>query len=285
MPSYLHFPSQNQGEIIHFYHANGFPAGAYMPILKRLSENFEVYALKGRATLPNSGTPSHTDWHIFADDLIQLAEKFDQPIIAVGHSMGASSTVLAALKRPDLFKALVLIEPAMVSFPLSLLFKLVPKRIIARSKLVTGTLNKQDNWGSRQDYLSYIERFHGYKDFKKETFDAFCENAIKEDEDGRYKLTFPKIWEAHNYTMPPYLISKLGQLDKLNVPTVAIRGRTNLFFTDGLWKSWRSAQKKAAFFQHKNFSHLFPLEGPEECIELIEAGLHQLQITKDLALS
>lgn len=281
MSTYLHFPHSSDGETIHFYHANGFPAGVYTPILSKLSERFNVYALKGRATLPKSGSPSHSNWQVFADDLIELAESFGRPIIAIGHSMGASSTVLAALKRPDLFKGLVLIEPAMVSFPLSLLFKLVPKRLIARSKLVTGTLNKKDNWATPQEYLAYIQKFHGYKGFNETAFDAFCKHAIEGDDVGGYRLSFPKIWEAHNYTMPPYLISKLSKLDQCNIPTVAIRGHTNLFFTDGLWKSWQSAQKQAVFLQHKQFSHLFPLEGPDECIDLIEAGLHQLKLLND----
>lgn len=278
MSTYLHFPNHTDADPIHFYHANGFPAGVYTPLLSKLSKQFNVYALKGRATLPNSGAPSHNNWQLFADDLIELVESIGVPIVAMGHSMGASSTVLAALKRPDLFKGLVLIEPAMVSFPLSLLFNLVPKKLITRSKLVKGTLNKSDNWASPQEYLTYIRKFHGYSRFNETAFDAFCKHAIEEDSDGRFRLSFPKAWEAHNYTMPPYLISKLAKLDQLNIPTVAIRGHTNLFFTDGLWQSWQSAQKQAVFLQHKQFSHLFPLEGPDECIDLIDAGLKQLNL-------
>lgn len=278
MSTYLHYPHESDAPILHFYHANGFPAGCYSPILSGLNEDFDVYALKGRATLSQGDHPSHQNWQGFADDLIGLIEKIGQPIIAVGHSMGGSNTVLAAIKRPDLFKAVVLIEPAMVSFPLSLLFKIVPTRLIARSKLITGTLNKKDNWESPEEYLSYIKKFHGYRGFQADTFDAFCMHAIKEQEDGRFHLAFPKVWEAHNYTMPPYLIPKLRQLDQLNIPTVAIRGHSNLFFSDGLWQAWRSAQPKAIFLQDTRYSHLFPLEGPRDCIDAIQKGLEQLNV-------
>lgn len=276
----IHFPHTASKHTVHFYHANGFPAGTYAPILSRLNEQFEIYALKGRATMAKGLSPSHRDWEIFADDLIELIEELGEPIIAIGHSMGASSTILAANKRPDLFKAVVLIEPAMVSFPISILLKLIPQKILARTKLIKGTLNKKDNWDNPQEYLNYIKRFQGYKGFHAESFDAFCKHAIEEDS-GRYQLSFPKQWEAHNYTIPPYLIRHLAKLDKLGIRTVAIRGRANLFFTEGLWKSWRAAQKQAVFLQHQKYSHLFPMEGPEDCIELIEAGLMQLKLIND----
>jgi pimeloyl-ACP methyl ester carboxylesterase len=279
-PNALHFANNASKQTIHFYHANGFPAGTYAPILSRLNEQFEVYALKGRATMANDAAPSHRDWEVFADDLIELIEELGKPIIAIGHSMGASSTILAANKRPDLFKAVVLIEPAMVSFPISILLKLIPQKILARTKLIKGTLNKKDNWSNPQEYLNYIKRFQGYKGFHAESFDAFYKHAIVKDK-GRYQLSFPKQWEAHNYTIPPYLIRHLAKLDQLGVPTVAIRGKANLFFTDGLWKSWKAAQKQAVFLQHKAYSHLFPMEGPEDCIELINAGLLQLKLFND----
>ena len=75
MSTYLQIPNKAAKETIHFYHANGFPAGVYGPLLSKLGEHFDVYALKGRATLPNSGAPSHTNWNVFADDLIELIEE------------------------------------------------------------------------------------------------------------------------------------------------------------------------------------------------------------------
>ena len=282
--SYLHLSSNK--EPVHFYHANGFPAGVYMPFLNQLNLSFDVYALNSRATHPDAGEPDHSDWHVFADDLIKFLEKQGKPIIAIGHSMGASATVLAATKRPDLFKALILIEPAMLDWPLSLVFKFTPKRYIKNSKLVQGTLNKKDSWNSREDFSSYIKRFKGYKKFSPEAYDAFTQHAVAKleaatgdqaiSEADTFKLAFHKEWEAHNYTMPPYLMGHFAKLEQLKIPTVAIRGNVNGFFPDKYWTKWKNNQPSAVFLQDKNFAHLIPLEGPKECMALVNKGLKQL---------
>lgn len=276
--SYLHLKSNN--EAVHFYHANGFPAGVYTPFLDSLNQKYEVFALNSRATWPNAGVPTHNDWQIYADDLIAFIEKLGKPIIAIGHSMGASGTVLAATKRPELFKALVLVEPAMLTLPLAMIFKLTPKRYIRDLKLVKGTANKPDTWKTREDFSKYVRKFKGYNKFSAEAYDAFTEHAVSKNHEHQEEVTlkFHKSWEAHNYTMPPYLMNHFKILEKINMPTVAIRGQKNMFFPHSLWGAWKKKQPSAIFLEDKNFTHLFPLEGPNECMTLIQEGLKKLGI-------
>jgi pimeloyl-ACP methyl ester carboxylesterase len=273
--TFLHLP--REGEPVYFSHANGFPAGVYQQFLAELNQRFDVYAIQSRATQINAGKPDHNNWEIFADDLIRQIETQDKPVIAIGHSLGASCTVLAAIKRPDLFKALVLIEPAMLSFPMSLLFKLAPRKFIHDSKLVQGTLNKPDEWDTREQYLTYIKKFKGYKKFSEKSYNDFADYAIRK-EGATLTLAYPKMWEAHNYTMAPYLMTNLNKLDKIKVPTVAIRGEANMFFSDKLWEKWQAKQPNAIFLEDKNFAHLIPLEGPKQCMALINSGLKDLNI-------
>mgnify|MGYP000305890810 FL=1 len=271
---YLHLPGS--GEDLHFFGANGFPAGTYTPMLTGLSEQFNVYAMQCRATWPNIGHPSHKNWELYADDLIQFIEQHCQhPIIAVGHSLGASSTVLAANKRPDLFKALVLIEPAMVDWPMRLMMKFTPLNIIKRNKLISGTLNKKDRWQKKEDYLAHIKRFKGYGKFSEQTFLEFEKHAIEKSSKGDYQLVFGNRWEAHNYTQPPFLLNKLKTLTKLGIPTVAIAGKSNLFFGKKLWEGWKKSQPKAIFEQDNRYGHLIPLEAPLETLKLILQGLEK----------
>ncbi len=273
-----HIHLSGPGDDLHFFHANGFPAGVYQGILKKLSGHFNVYAMQCRATWPAIGHPTHKNWQVYADDLIEFIEQHCQhPIVAVGHSLGASSTVLAAIKRPDLFKALILIEPAMVSWPMRLLMKFTPMRIMKRNKLISGTLNKTERWQKKEDYLSYIKRFKGFNKFNDQTFLAFEKHAIEESPQGDYQLTFNNRWEAHNYTQAPFLLNHLKKLTKLNIPTVAIAGKSNLFFGDKLWQGWKKSQPQAVFLQDKKYGHLIPLEGPQDTFELIMQGLEKLK--------
>lgn len=276
-PSFIHIPGP--GETVHLYHANGFPAGVYEPFLQTLSAHFNVYAMNGRAVGAQE-QPNHRDWQIYADDLIAFLDaQKTGPVIGIGHSMGASSTVLAALKRPDLFKALVLIEPAMVDWPLRLLMKLLPKHFINKSKLVKGTLHKPEHWPDETSYLKYIKKFSGYRLFSDTTFEAFVRHAIKPVAGG-HGLVFSNRWEAHNYTQPPYLIGRLKKLARLNIPTVAICGADNKFFNQALWHKWQVVQPDSVFMKNTQFGHLMPLEGPVETVQMIMQGLAELGWTK-----
>lgn len=270
----------NKVENVHFFHANGFPVGVYEQFITTLTQDFAVHALHGRATWPNSQPPNSGKWDIYANDLIEYIEHLGKPIIAIGHSMGASSTVLAANKRPDLFKALVLIEPAMVNRPLGTLIKLLPKKVMAKTKLVKGTLGKPDTWDSVEDYLKYIKKFKNYQGFTDETFELFTQHAISKNTDGKQQLVFPKAWEAHNYTQPPYLMKHFAKLnkDKLNIPTLAIRGKSNLFFPNSLWSQWQKHQPAAVFRENLSHGHLFPLENAKACHDLVMEGLREMDV-------
>lgn len=122
----------NHDKKAHFYAANGYPVQVYEPLLKLLSEKFQLEALHNHAQWPNIGQPKHTvRWQTYANDLIHFLDSRQEsshkaPIIGIGHSMGATSTIFAAAKRPDLFSQLILIEPAALTQTKSWLMNRIP---------------------------------------------------------------------------------------------------------------------------------------------------------------
>ena len=263
------------GEKAHFYHANGFPLGVYSPLLSQLSKKFNLSALDCRATWPDIGMPpKRRDWQIYADDLITFIEQqYQGPITGIGHSMGATCTILAAEKRPELFKALVLIEPAMVSSHIAKLARILPKSIMNHIGPAKSTLKKPDSWNSRESFRDYCRKFRGYKRFGDAAFDAMAQYGIVETQGSQFKLGFPKVWEAHNYSQPPNV---LANLEQLSMPCIAIRGKPSLFFNEAMWHKWQDRCPKTIFKQNLAYGHLLPLESPSICCELIDDGLSLL---------
>lgn len=263
------------GEPAHFYHATGFPIEVYSPLLSILSEKYKLSALGLRATWPNIGLPpKRRDWQLYADDLIAFIEQQCQsPIIGIGHSIGATCTILAAEKRPDLFKTLVLIEPAMVSRSLAKLVRLMPKVLMNHIEPAKSALKKPDCWSSREEVLTYFRKLSIYKRFNDEAFGAMAKYGVVETQDGKFQLAFPKVWEAHSYTQPP---SVMANLERLNMPCVAIRGKPSVFFTEAFWQEWQNRCPNTVFKQNIEHGHLFPLENPSNCYELINTGLSEI---------
>lgn len=266
---------KGNGETAHFYHATGFPVGVYTPLLSELSRRFDLSALGLRATWPGIGLPpKRRDWQLYADDLIAYIEQqYHSPIIGIGHSSGATCTILAADKRPDLFKALVLIEPAMLSRNLARLSRIIPKAIMSFMEPVKSTLKKTDTWHSREAFLTHCKKRSVYKRFDDEALRALGQYGVVEAPDGRFELAFPKLWEAHIYTQAPNVMLNL---ERLKMPLVAIRGKPSIFFNEAIWQEWQSRCPRAAFKQNLAYGHLFPLESPLGCYELINSGLSEI---------
>jgi pimeloyl-ACP methyl ester carboxylesterase len=263
------------GEAAHFYHATGFPIEVYNPLLSKLTKQFKLSAMGLRATWPDIGLPPKSrSWQLYADDLIAFIEQqYQSPIVGIGHSIGATCTILAAEKRPDLFKTLVLIEPAMVSRSLAKLVRLMPKALMNHIEPAKSTLKKSDFWSSREEFLAYCKKLCTYKRFDDEAFHEMGQHCVVETQDGRFQLVFPKVWEAHSYTQPPNVMTNLEQL---SMPCVAIRGKPSVFFTEALWQEWHDRCPDTVFKQNLGYGHLFPLESPSACYELIEAALSEI---------
>ncbi|MBN1252501.1 MAG: alpha/beta hydrolase [Bacteroidales bacterium] len=264
---YLQF--KNGGVNAHFYGANGFPLGVYTEFIKNLSNKFDLTCLSLRACWPNIGNaPKQTNWEIYADDLIAFLEQnFTEPIIAIGHSQGATASIIAASKRPDLFKSLIIIEPASVSRKWEYILKLVPYFIKKTQQPIKSALEKQDIWNSRDEFYKFIRKNKAYKRVSDKVLEDFAKFGLEKTENGKFKLSFSLEWEAANYSIAP---SIWKYLKKINLPIQVIAGKPSIFFSNELREKWKQIAPNSLMSVNEQFGHLFPLEAPEICADLIK---------------
>ena len=101
-------------QILHFVHANSFPAGTYRVFFEHLQQHYEVQALAMHAHNPQY--PVRDGWHDLARELIDdLAARYDRPVILAGHSMGGMLSLMVAKARPDLVRCVVLLDAPVVA--------------------------------------------------------------------------------------------------------------------------------------------------------------------------
>lgn len=148
--------------------------------------------------------------------------------------------------------------------------RILPKELMNLTALVRSTLRKTDYWPTREAFLAYCKRFKGYERLGDEAFEAMANSGVTDVQGGGVTLTFPKSWEAHNYTGPPNVMPNLA---RLTLPCVAIRGKPSVFFSEELWEQWRAASPRTLFLEDQSGGHLLPLERPDNCCELISRGL------------
>jgi pimeloyl-ACP methyl ester carboxylesterase len=186
-----------------FVHANGFNAATYRTLLAPLSGSLRIWAPDlrghGRTTLPTS-TVGRFSWADHRDDLIALIDAIDgPPVVMSGHSMGGTSSLLAAAERRDQVSGLVLLDPVIwthawvraFQFPL---LRDLPKRIpIAR-----GALRRRRLFDSREQALKAYRGRGAFKGWPEMMLADYISDGLIETDEG-FTLTCTPEWEASNY--------------------------------------------------------------------------------------
>ncbi len=110
----FHYIEQGSGEGVIFVHGSMGDYRAWQPQLEAFSQEFRAVAYSRRYHYPNEWNGNGRDYSVglHADDLIALIHALNlAPAHVVGNSFGAYTTLMAATRRPELFKKIVIGEP------------------------------------------------------------------------------------------------------------------------------------------------------------------------------
>ena len=248
------------GQVLHFAHANAYPPGCYRQFIAGLTPHYRVLAIEQRPLWPHSRPEALTSWELLADDLIRFFEQEGlENVIGVGHSLGAVATMYAAVKRPSLFRQLILIEPV---FLLPDLLEMAAANPDAAYKLplVRVAQRRRNRWPSRQDAF---DRFRSKSVFSRFSDDAlwnYVNNAIHKSTDGEFVLSYPREWEARVYAHPPLHV--WDHIPQIQSPTLAIRAAESDTIMPAAWQLWQELQPGATFVEIPDTGHMLTMERP-----------------------
>lgn len=252
----------------HFYGGNGFALGVYEPLLKKLQQSFNLFALTMRGEWYDKPTETRLTREQDADILIDFLQKTqDKPIIAIGHSQGATATTLACAKRPELFSQLFLLEPVTFTKQQTILYNLAPRMIKMTREPFKSTQNKQANWQNMDDYYQFLRQHPAYKRITDENLQIFAKNSLEIIEDGQLTLRFSPQQELANYFGTPYIMDALQQvIETHRVPVQLIIGKPSMFISEAVRETWSAFVPKEQMTILPKYGHLLPLENPDECV-------------------
>src|SRR5205823_888089 len=111
---YLDYGGNGPPAVLH--HATGFHAWVWKPIAEALSARYRVFAVDARGHGDSEKPAAGYRWEAFIADLVAFVEALAfGRVLGIGHSLGATTTAGAAADRPDLFRAVALLDP--ILFP------------------------------------------------------------------------------------------------------------------------------------------------------------------------
>jgi pimeloyl-ACP methyl ester carboxylesterase len=257
----------DHGPTLHFAHANAYPPGAYRQLLGHLAKDFRVLAIKYRPLWPESNPEEIDNWQDIAQDLILFLDQMKiSGVIGVGHSLGAVTTMMAALQRPDLFKSLVLIEP--VFLPPSVLEHFSQQQGFDpyEMPLIKIAQKRRHHWDSLQGAFDHFRGKRVFSRWSDQALWDYINAGLNADGQGEFELAFSPAWEAWIYAHPPMTVWDL--ISEVTKPTLALRGVESDTLVPEAWETWREKQPEAAFIEITDTGHLLPMEKPVTVADL-----------------
>lgn len=272
----------DQGPLLIFAHANGYPPQAYRTFLEPFLGDYQVFSLYLRSFWPGTDPHEMRDWRAFRDDYIpevhSLIEKYGKQtessgsVIGVGHSLGAMTTLMAVIKDPGMFRLLVLIEP--VLFPRwqgTMMRLLAPFKLIKRiHPLIQGTLKRKTWFESKEAmYQRYRVKpvFSGLSD---QVLRDYVDGLAVEDPGGGVKLKYTPNWEARIYETGGiadwYIWHNLSQV---KCPVLVIRGEDTYVLFDRVINPMTEKMPAGESYTLEGTGHLAPLEKPLKTAEVV----------------
>jgi pimeloyl-ACP methyl ester carboxylesterase len=260
------------GTPVHMAVANGFPPETYTPLLAPLTSQYRVISLPPRPLWGDGSAPdAHVDWRTLADDLLAgLEANHIPPVIGIGHSFGAIASIIAAVRAPARFRALVLLDPTV--FPRHMMWGLKTMKALGlqiRMPLVKGALNRRARFADYDEAFAYWRGKRLFSDWSDDALRIYTHSLLREDGSGRYILRWSPAWEAHYYrTIFTSTWAYVAKLPK-DLPILVVRGETSNTFFPPAAARLRRLLPHAAYAEISGYGHLFPQAAPLQTQQVI----------------
>ena len=209
-----------------------------------------------------------TDWNVFADDLELFVDHLAKPVVAMGHSRGAVVSLMLAIKRPDLIRALVLIDPTILPFSWMWWWYLAKRTGLARWIPIAATAAKRRSaWQDRESILNSYRQKAVFSTWQEGFLEAYIADGTKKVGQNGFRLSCEPAWESKCFSACSHDIWRY--VPQLKLPVLVIYGANSDTFLAPAAKRFQSEVPHAQFKRFEKSGHFVPMEQPEATAEAI----------------
>lgn len=248
------------GDIV-FSHANGFPAGVYRLLFEAWrAHGYRVHAVEQFGHDP--AWPVTSNWPHLRDQLIAFIDaQAVGPAWLVGHSLGGLLNVLAACKRPDLARGLVLLDAPIIA-GWSAHGLQVAKATGLMQRISPGRVSqaRRPSWPSRAAVREHFAKKAAFARWDPRVLEDYVKCGFVR-RGGHTVLAFDRAVETRIYNTLPHHMARVLQRHPLQCPLAFIGGEQSVESRQaGIAATRRLAGER---FVWTAGTHLFPMEHPE----------------------
>ncbi|WP_447591594.1 alpha/beta fold hydrolase [Aquipseudomonas campi] len=249
--------------LIFFAHANGFPSATYGKLFAALAPDYRVTHLEQHGHDPRF--PVDDNWNNLVDELILHVAQQEQPVLGVGHSLGGVLHYHAALRRPELYRGVVLLDSPLLT-GLDRMVIRAAKRFgfIDRITPAARTVGRREAFGDMAEARDYFAGKALFSRFDPECLDAYVRHGLRIEGQG-LRLRFNPATEIDIYRSVPH--TSPGRPQQLQVPLAVVRGRhSRVVLPHHARQAGRAPRGEYLTLPG---GHMFPLERPDETATLL----------------
>lgn len=267
---------QGEGDPVLLLHATGFHSRCWNQVVKQLPGR-HIYAVDLRFH-GHSGDEGEVDWNVLSQDIVLLIEQLDlNNLVGVGHSIGGHLIARAAVRVPQRFKQLLLIDPVIVSPQDYVQFL---EQTAAFSATDHPVSRRRNQWRDAQEMFQRFKDREPFNSWQPEVLRDYCDYALHpSSEEGYRQLLCDPINEASVY------ISQSGneviheELPRLQTPVTLMRAKfTGTSITDlaasPTWPELASVIPDCREIYLPQMNHFIPMQDPALVARHIQDALH-----------
>ncbi|KHO01778.1 uncharacterized protein MAM_00779 [Metarhizium album ARSEF 1941] len=197
-------------------HANGFPKEVYEPFYSDLYRELRTCgvnirdiwiadcAWQGQSGILNQQRGllgNDPSWYDYSRDIAHIINTFrmPRPLVALGHSFGATALSYAALAHPRLFHSMVLLDPVIAPYHKG------PMEFGASP--ATASVNRRDLWPSREAAATQFKKSPFYRAWDPRVLELWIKHGLHSttsNPDGEVVLATTKHQEVFTFLRPSW---------------------------------------------------------------------------------
>lgn len=250
---------------IFFAHANGFPSATYGKLFAALAPEYAVAHLEQHAHDPRF--PVNDNWLNLVDELIHHLRDQAGPVWGVGHSLGGLLHFHAALRCPELYRGVVMLDSPVLGLA-DQLFIRAAKRwgFIDRITPAGRTLGRREAFSDLEAARNYFASKTLFRRFDPDCFEAYLQHGLLADGE-QLRLRFDPATEISIYRSVPHT-SPLPTRH-LKVPLAMVRGRHSRVVMPH--HGYLVRRLRDGEYLSMPGGHMFPLERPHDTAHLLKS--------------
>lgn len=217
-------------------------------------------------------------WQPLVEELVsEIETRHRMPVIGIGHSLGAVLMFRAAIARPDLFRQVILLDPPMFgpgrrAMMMAVRLLGLSGRLIAIARQAA---QRRDYFGSREEAFAYWQSRRFFQQFDPASFREYVEEGLVKRPEGGYTLLIPRALEARIFQLTPVWIGRRCPA----VPWRYVYAARSGLLTPREIRAHLARFPSGTMLPFEG-GHMFPLEQPKACGELIIRLIEEMEQEK-----